>query len=98
MYNTSMRGTIYTDKTKKVVSDTTGTVKENDNCFNNIRIGYNFDRCWNRENLSAIFVGNKSRWGAVGLGVLSIILGSIAVVAPVSTAVFVIFMLGSGLL
>ena len=43
-------------------------------------------------------VANKSRWGAVGLGVLAIIFGSIAVAAPVSTAVFVIFMLGFGLL
>jgi len=48
--------------------------------------------------ISGIFVANKSRWGAVGLGVLAIIFGSIAVGAPVSTAVFVIFMLGFGLL
>jgi uncharacterized membrane protein HdeD (DUF308 family) len=48
--------------------------------------------------ISGIFVANKSRWGAVGLGVLAIIFGSIAVAAPVSTAVFVIFMLGFGLL
>ena len=44
--------------------------------------------------ISGIFVGNRSRWGAVGLGVLALIFGSIAVAAPVSTAVFVIFMLG----
>jgi uncharacterized membrane protein HdeD (DUF308 family) len=48
--------------------------------------------------ISGIFVANKSRWGAVGLGVLAIIFGSIAVAAPVSTAVFVIFILGFGLL
>ena len=48
--------------------------------------------------ISGLFVANKSRWGAVGLGVLAIIFGSIAVGAPVSTAVFVIFMLGFGLL
>ncbi len=48
--------------------------------------------------ISGIFVANKSRWGTVGLGVLAIIFGSIAVAAPVSTAVFVIFMLGFGLL
>ena len=48
--------------------------------------------------ISGLFVANKSRWGSVGLGVLAIIFGSIAVGAPVSTAVFVIFMLGFGLL
>jgi uncharacterized membrane protein HdeD (DUF308 family) len=48
--------------------------------------------------ISGIFVANKSRWGTVGFGVLALIFGSIAVAAPVSTAVFVIFMLGFGLL
>ncbi|MFZ0220722.1 MAG: DUF308 domain-containing protein [Candidatus Nitrosopolaris sp.] len=48
--------------------------------------------------ISGIFVANKSRWGTVGLGVLALIFGSIAVGAPVPTAVFVIFMLGFGLL
>ena len=48
--------------------------------------------------ISGIFVANKSRWGTVGLGVLALIFGSIAVGYPVSTAVFVIFMLGIGLL
>ena len=48
--------------------------------------------------VSGIFVANKSRWGTVGLGVLALIFGSIAVAAPVSTAVFVIIMLGIGLL
>jgi uncharacterized membrane protein HdeD (DUF308 family) len=48
--------------------------------------------------ISGIFVANKSRWGTVGLGVLALIFGSIAVGYPVSTSVFVIFMLGFGLL
>jgi uncharacterized membrane protein HdeD (DUF308 family) len=48
--------------------------------------------------ISGIFVRNKSRWGTVGLGVLAIIFGSIAVGYPVHTAVFVIIMLGIGLL
>jgi uncharacterized membrane protein HdeD (DUF308 family) len=48
--------------------------------------------------VSGIFVANKSRWGTVGLGALALIFGSIAVGYPVSTAVFVIFMLGFGLL
>ena len=48
--------------------------------------------------ISGIFVANKSRWGTVGLGVLALIFGSIAVAAPVPTAVFVIIMLGIGLL
>jgi len=48
--------------------------------------------------ISGIFVKNKSRWGTVGLGVLALIFGSIALGYPVSTAVFVIIMLGIGLL
>jgi uncharacterized membrane protein HdeD (DUF308 family) len=48
--------------------------------------------------ISGIFVANKSRWGTVGLGVLALIFGSIAVGYPVPTAVFVISMLGIGLL
>jgi uncharacterized membrane protein HdeD (DUF308 family) len=40
--------------------------------------------------ISGIFVKNKSRWGTVGLGVLALIFGSIAVGYPVHTAVFVI--------
>lgn len=48
--------------------------------------------------ISGIFVANKSRWGTVGLGVLALIFGSIAVGYPVHTAVFVIIMLGIGLL
>lgn len=48
--------------------------------------------------ISGIFIANKSRWGAVGLGVLALIFGSIAVAAPVSTAVFVFIILGIGLL
>jgi uncharacterized membrane protein HdeD (DUF308 family) len=48
--------------------------------------------------ISGIFVANKSRWGTVGLGVLALIFGSIAVGYPVHTAVFVMIMLGIGLL
>jgi uncharacterized membrane protein HdeD (DUF308 family) len=48
--------------------------------------------------ISGIFVKNKSRWGTVGLGVLALIFGSIAVGYPVHTAVFVIIILGIGLL
>jgi uncharacterized membrane protein HdeD (DUF308 family) len=48
--------------------------------------------------VSGIFVANKSRWGTVGLGVLALIFGSIAVGYPVHAAVFVIIMLGIGLL
>jgi len=48
--------------------------------------------------ISGIFVANKSRLGTVGLGVLALIFGSIAVGYPVSTGVFVIIMLGIGLL
>jgi uncharacterized membrane protein HdeD (DUF308 family) len=48
--------------------------------------------------ISGIFVANKSRWATVGLGVLAIIFGIIAVGYPISTAVFVIIMLGIGLL
>jgi uncharacterized membrane protein HdeD (DUF308 family) len=48
--------------------------------------------------ISGIFVTNKWRWGTVGLGVLALIFGSIAVGYPVHAAVFVIIMLGIGLL
>jgi uncharacterized membrane protein HdeD (DUF308 family) len=48
--------------------------------------------------ISGIFVANKSRWSTVGLGVLALIFGSIALGYPVSTGVFVIIMLGIGLL
>jgi uncharacterized membrane protein HdeD (DUF308 family) len=48
--------------------------------------------------ISGIFVANRSRWGTVGLGLLALIFGSIALGFPVSTAVFVIIMLGIGLL
>jgi uncharacterized membrane protein HdeD (DUF308 family) len=41
---------------------------------------------------------NKSRWGTVGLGVLALIFGSIAVGYPVHTAVFVIILLAIALL
>jgi uncharacterized membrane protein HdeD (DUF308 family) len=48
--------------------------------------------------ISGIFVKQKSKWGTVGLGILALIFGSIAVGYPVSTAAFVIIMLGLGLL
>jgi uncharacterized membrane protein HdeD (DUF308 family) len=48
--------------------------------------------------ISGIFVANKSRWGTVGLGILALIFGSIAAGYPVHAAVFVIIMLGIGLL
>ena len=41
---------------------------------------------------------NKSRWGTVGLGVLALIFGSIAVGYPVHTSVFVIILLAIALL
>jgi uncharacterized membrane protein HdeD (DUF308 family) len=48
--------------------------------------------------ISGIFVRHGSKWGTVGLGVVALIFGSIAVGFPVSTGVFVIVMLGIGLL
>ena len=48
--------------------------------------------------ISGIFVRHGSKWGTVGLGVLALIFGSIAVGFPISTGVFVIVMLGVGLL
>ena len=48
--------------------------------------------------ISGIFITNKSRWGIIGLGILALIFGSIALGYPVHTAVFVIIMLGIALL
>ena len=48
--------------------------------------------------ISGIFMKNKSRWGTIGLGVLALIFGSIAVGYPVHAAMFVIIVLGIGLL
>jgi len=48
--------------------------------------------------ISGLFGKNKSRWGTVGLGGLALIFGSIAVGYPVHAAVFVIIILGIGLL
>jgi uncharacterized membrane protein HdeD (DUF308 family) len=48
--------------------------------------------------ISGIFIANKSRWGAVGLGALALIFGIIVVAYPVPTAVFVIILLGIALL
>jgi len=48
--------------------------------------------------ISGIFKRRRSKWGTVGLGVLALIFGSLAMVFPISTGVFVIVMLGVGLL
>ena len=48
--------------------------------------------------ISGIFITNKSRWGTIGLGILALIFGSIALGYPIHTAVFVIIMLGIALL
>jgi uncharacterized membrane protein HdeD (DUF308 family) len=48
--------------------------------------------------ISGIFEKRSSKWGTVGLGVLALIFGTIAVAAPVSMGVFVIILLGLGLL
>jgi uncharacterized membrane protein HdeD (DUF308 family) len=48
--------------------------------------------------ISGIFITNKSRWGTIGLGILALIFGSIALGYPVHTAAFVIIMLGIALL
>jgi uncharacterized membrane protein HdeD (DUF308 family) len=48
--------------------------------------------------ISGIFVATKSRWGTVGLGILALIFGSIVAGYPVHTAVFVMIVLGIGLL
>jgi uncharacterized membrane protein HdeD (DUF308 family) len=48
--------------------------------------------------ISGIFARRGSKWGTLGLGVLALIFGSIALGFPVSTGVFVIVMLGVGLL
>lgn len=48
--------------------------------------------------ISGIFIANKLRWGTIGLGILALIFGSIALGYPLHTAVFVIIMLGIALL
>jgi uncharacterized membrane protein HdeD (DUF308 family) len=48
--------------------------------------------------ISGIFIKHRSRWGTVGLGFLALIFGGIAIGFPVHTAVFVLIMLGIGLL
>lgn len=48
--------------------------------------------------ISGIFERHGSKWGTVGLGVLALIFGFIAAGFPISTGVFVIVMLGVGLL
>jgi len=48
--------------------------------------------------LSGIFVPSRSRWGSVGLGILVIILASIALAFPVGTTVALFLFLGLALL
>jgi uncharacterized membrane protein HdeD (DUF308 family) len=48
--------------------------------------------------ISGIFERRGSKWGTVGLGALALIFGSLAMAFPISTGVFVIVMLGVGLL
>lgn len=48
--------------------------------------------------ISGIFERHGSKWGTVGLGALALIFGSLAMTFPISTGVFVIVMLGVGLL
>jgi uncharacterized membrane protein HdeD (DUF308 family) len=48
--------------------------------------------------ISGIFEKRGSKWGTVGLGVLALIIGSIVVAYPVHTGVFVLILLGLGLL
>jgi uncharacterized membrane protein HdeD (DUF308 family) len=48
--------------------------------------------------ITGIFIEHKSKWATVGLGVLVIIIASIALAFPVATTIFVIFMLGFALL
>jgi uncharacterized membrane protein HdeD (DUF308 family) len=50
------------------------------------------------EKISGIFERCGSKWGTVGLGVLALIFCSLAMVFPISTGVFVIVILGVGLL
>ncbi len=48
--------------------------------------------------ISGIFEKRGSKWGTVGLGALALIIGAIAVAYPVHTGVFVIILIGIGLL
>jgi uncharacterized membrane protein HdeD (DUF308 family) len=48
--------------------------------------------------ISGIFVPSGSRWGTIGLGILVIILASIALAFPVGTTVALFFFLGFALL
>jgi uncharacterized membrane protein HdeD (DUF308 family) len=48
--------------------------------------------------ISGIFIPGPSRWASVGLGILVIIIASIALAYPVGTTAFVIFLLGFALL
>jgi len=48
--------------------------------------------------LAGIFIPGPSRWASIGLGILVIIIASIALAFPVGTTAFVIFLLGFALL
>jgi len=48
--------------------------------------------------ISGIFIPSKSRWASVGLGILVIILASIALAFPIGTTIFLILFLGFALL
>ena len=48
--------------------------------------------------ISGIFIPSGSRWGSIGLGILVIILASIALAFPVGTTVALFFFLGLALL
>jgi uncharacterized membrane protein HdeD (DUF308 family) len=48
--------------------------------------------------ISGIFIPSRSRWGSIGLGILVIILASIALAYPVGTTVALFFFLGLALL
>jgi uncharacterized membrane protein HdeD (DUF308 family) len=70
----------------------------NDCSNTGVYYGHNFDHSWTEKIISGIFERRGSKWGTVGLGVLALIFGSLAMVFPISTGVFVIVMLGVGLL
>jgi uncharacterized membrane protein HdeD (DUF308 family) len=48
--------------------------------------------------ISGIFIQNKSKWATVGLGVLVIILASIALAFPVGTTIFLIYIMAFALM
>lgn len=48
--------------------------------------------------ISGIFIQHKSRWAAIGLGVLVIILASIALAFPIGATIFLIFIIAFALM